>query len=45
LAERPDLLQNQLITIAPILASDNKEDQKENDNNTPELLKTQIRAA
>jgi hypothetical protein len=45
LAKRPDLLQNQPITIAPILASDNKEDQKEDNNNTSEMLETQIRAA
>jgi hypothetical protein len=45
LAERPDPLQNQPITIAPILASDNEEDQEEDDNNTPEMLETQIRAA
>jgi hypothetical protein len=45
LAKRPDPLQNQPITITPILASDNKKDQKENNNDTPELLKTQIRAA
>jgi hypothetical protein len=40
LAERPDLLQNQLITIAPILASDNKEDQEKDDDDTPEMLET-----
>jgi hypothetical protein len=40
LAERPDPLQNQPITITLILAFDNKEDQKEDDNNTPELLET-----
>jgi hypothetical protein len=45
LAKRPDLLQNQLITIALILAFDNKEDQEEDDNDTPEMLETQIRAA
>jgi hypothetical protein len=44
LAEKPDPLQNQPITIALILASDNEEDQKE-DNDIPELLETQIRAA
>jgi hypothetical protein len=40
LAKRPDLLQNQLITITPILASDNKEDQEKDDDDTPEMLKT-----
>jgi hypothetical protein len=45
LAKRPDLLQNQPITITPILASDNKENQKEDNDNTPKILKTQIRAA
>jgi hypothetical protein len=40
LAEKPDLLQNQPITITLILASDNKEDQKKDDNNTPEILET-----
>jgi hypothetical protein len=45
LAERPDSLQNQLITIVPILAFDNKEDQEEDNDNAPEMLKTRIRAA
>jgi hypothetical protein len=40
LAKRPDPLQNQLITIAPILASDNEEDQEEDDDDTPEMLET-----
>jgi hypothetical protein len=45
LAERPDPLQNQPITIAPILAFNNKEDQEKDDDDTSEMLKTQIRAA